>query len=72
MMTPARAADSASASKTITKRIEELGGWRGETLTRVRQLIHDADPETLRDREPPLRGAVGVALCATVLTATAE
>ena len=38
--------DSASdASKTITKRIEELGDWRGETLAWVRQLIHDADPE---------------------------
>jgi len=27
------------------KRIRELGDWRGETLARVRQLIHDADPE---------------------------
>ena len=33
------------ASKAIAKRIEELGDWRGETLARVRQLIHDADPE---------------------------
>lgn len=45
MMTPADAANSASASKNITKRIEELGDWRGEMLARVRQLIHDADPE---------------------------
>ena len=38
--------DSASdASRAITKRVEELGGWRGETLARVRQLIHEADPE---------------------------
>jgi hypothetical protein len=37
--------DSGAASKNITKRIEELGDWRGETLARVRQLIHDADPE---------------------------
>jgi hypothetical protein len=35
-------ADAASAN--ITKRIQELGDWRGETLARVRQLIHDADP----------------------------
>jgi hypothetical protein len=31
--------------KNITKRIQEPGAWRGETLARVRQLIHDADPE---------------------------
>ena len=37
--------DSAAASKKITKRIEELGDWRGETLAWVRELIHDADPE---------------------------
>ena len=33
-----------AASANITKRIEELGDWRGETLAHVRQLIHDADP----------------------------
>jgi hypothetical protein len=32
------------ASANITKRIEELADWRGETLAQVRQLIHDADP----------------------------
>ena len=40
-----RAPNSAAASKNITKRIQELGDWRGETLAWVRQLIHDADPE---------------------------
>jgi len=44
-MTAKRAPNSAAASKNITKRIQELGDWRGETLARVRQLIHDADPE---------------------------
>jgi hypothetical protein len=34
-----------SASENITKRIEELEGWRGEALARVRRLIHDADPK---------------------------
>jgi hypothetical protein len=34
-----------SASANITKRIQELGDWRGETLAHVRQLIHDADPD---------------------------
>jgi hypothetical protein len=33
------------ASASITGRIEELGDWRGETLARVRQLIHEADPD---------------------------
>jgi RimJ/RimL family protein N-acetyltransferase len=39
----ATSADAASAN--ITQRIQELGDWRGETLARVRQLIHDADPD---------------------------
>ena len=34
-----------SASTNITKRIQELGDWRGATLAHVRQLIHDADPD---------------------------
>ena len=33
------------ASAKITKRIDELGDWRGETLAHVRQLIHEADPD---------------------------
>jgi hypothetical protein len=33
------------AAANITRRIEELGDWRGETLAHVRQLIHDADPD---------------------------
>jgi hypothetical protein len=32
------------ASANITKRIKELGDWRGETLAHVRELIHDAVP----------------------------
>ena len=39
-----RATDSATASKNITQRIQDLGDWRGETLALVRHLIHDADP----------------------------
>lgn len=35
---------STEASENITKRIEELGDWRGETLAWVRQQIHAADP----------------------------
>jgi hypothetical protein len=34
-----------AASANITKRIQELGDWRGDTLAHVRQLIRDADPD---------------------------
>jgi hypothetical protein len=34
-----------SASSKITKRTQEFGDWRGETLARLRQLILDADPD---------------------------
>jgi len=44
-MTAKRAPNSVDASKNITKRIQDLGDWRGETLAWVRRLIHDADPE---------------------------
>jgi hypothetical protein len=44
-MTEKRAPNSEEAAKNITKRIQELGDWRGEALARVRRLIHDADPE---------------------------
>lgn len=36
--------DTAAASKNITKKIAELGDWRGETLAAVRKLIHAAVP----------------------------
>ena len=38
-----------SASQLIDERIKELGDWRGATLTRVRALIHDADPEIVEE-----------------------
>ena len=44
-MTAKRAPNTTAASKNITKRIQELGDWRGEALAWVRRLIHDADPE---------------------------
>jgi hypothetical protein len=42
---PGRVDSESDASAAIANRIQELGDWRGETLARVRQLIHDADPE---------------------------
>ncbi|HYV20986.1 MAG TPA: DUF1801 domain-containing protein [Verrucomicrobiae bacterium] len=39
----------ASASERITKRIAELDDWRGETLGRIRALIHEADPDIVEE-----------------------
>ena len=38
-----------SASELISKRIAELADWRGETLTRMRQLIQQADPDVVEE-----------------------
>jgi hypothetical protein len=38
-----------SASELISKRIAELGGWRGQTLARMRALIKEADPEVVEE-----------------------
>src|SRR5919204_594321 len=43
------AAREESASELISKRISELGDWRGETLARVRELIEEADPEIVEE-----------------------
>ena len=45
MMTAESALSSTAAANNITKRIQHLGDWRGETLAGVRRLIRDADPE---------------------------
>ena len=37
------------ASELISKRIAELGDWRGETLGRMRKLIKEADPEVVEE-----------------------
>ncbi len=38
-----------SPSKLIDERIEELGDWRGEALSRLRKLIKQADPEVVEE-----------------------
>ena len=43
-MTTKATTDAAEASKHVTAKIQELADWRGETLARMRKLIHDADP----------------------------
>jgi hypothetical protein len=38
-----------SPSELIDKRIAELGDWRGETLSRMRKLIKEADPDVVEE-----------------------
>jgi hypothetical protein len=37
------------ASELITRRIAELGDWRGKTLARMRKLIKEADPKVVEE-----------------------
>ena len=38
-----------SASAIIDARIRELADWRGQTLAKVREIIHDADPDIVEE-----------------------
>jgi hypothetical protein len=38
-----------SPSRLIDARIKELGDWRGETLSRIRTLIKQADPQVVEE-----------------------
>jgi hypothetical protein len=38
-----------SASAFIDEKIKELGDWRGKTLAKVREIIHQADPEIVEE-----------------------
>ena len=43
------ASQGESASELISKRIAELGDWRGVTLGRMRSLIREADPDVVEE-----------------------
>ena len=43
------ASQGQSAPELVSKRIAELGGWRGETLSRMRKLIKEADPDVVEE-----------------------
>src|SRR3954467_2725962 len=45
------ASQGQSASELISKRIADLGDWRGETLSRMRKLIKEADPDVVEERK---------------------
>jgi hypothetical protein len=42
-------AKNESPSELIDARIKELGDWRGKTLSRLRSLIKEADPEVVEE-----------------------
>jgi hypothetical protein len=43
------ASQGQSASELISKRIAELGDWRGNTLGRMRKLIKETDPDVIEE-----------------------
>jgi hypothetical protein len=43
------ASHNQSASELISKRFAELGDWRGKTLSRMRTLIKEADPDVVEE-----------------------
>jgi hypothetical protein len=48
-MTKDSAQQGESPAQLIDAKIEELGDWRGETLSRLRGLIKQADPEVIEE-----------------------
>ena len=46
---PKASSTAKPASQLIDQRIRDLGGWRGETLARIRALILEADPEMIEE-----------------------
>jgi len=48
-MNTSDASQGQSASELISRRIAELGDWRGETLSRMRKLIREADPDVVEE-----------------------
>jgi len=48
-MTKPGASPGQPASELISKRIADLGDWRGKTLSRMRTLIKEADPDVVEE-----------------------
>jgi hypothetical protein len=48
-MKKSAASQGQSASELISQRIADLGDWRGETLSRMRKLIKQADPDVVEE-----------------------
>lgn len=48
-MTKSDSTEAPAASELIDQRIADLGDWRGETLSRMRKLIKEADPQVVEE-----------------------
>jgi hypothetical protein len=48
-MTKSGSTEGRSGSELIDERIAELGDWRGETLSRMRKLVKEADPDVVEE-----------------------
>ena len=48
-MTKSESQKDRTPSHLIDARIEELGDWRGETLSRIRALVKEADPDVVEE-----------------------
>jgi hypothetical protein len=48
-MTETGTAEGKSPSQLIDERIEELGDWRGDLLSRLRSLVKEADPDVVEE-----------------------
>jgi hypothetical protein len=48
-MSKSGAGQGQPAAKLISKKIAELGDWRGQCLSRMRNLIKDADPDVVEE-----------------------
>src|SRR4026209_691585 len=48
-MKKSSASEAQSAAELISKRIAELGDWRGKTLSKMRALIKAADPDVVEE-----------------------
>jgi hypothetical protein len=60
------ASQGQSAPELISERITELGDWRGETLSRIRKFIKEADPDVVEEwkwRGVPVWSHAGI-ICA--------
>ena len=42
-------AEAQSAAALLDRKIKELGDWRGKTLAKVREIVHQADPEIVEE-----------------------
>ena len=48
-MTESSATNARSGSELMSVRIAKVGGWQGETLARMRELIKQADPDVVEE-----------------------